>query len=116
MRRDLHGAALPLIGVIAVPLAFCMPAAAQQATTTPDESAIDVNQLFASTCGFCHSDGGRTPGKGPQLMDSKRSDDFIRDRIKTGKTGAMPAFGDAFSDEDLDAIVKYVRSLTPSQG
>ena len=34
-------------------------------------------QLFATTCGWCHSEGGRAAGKGPQLMDSKRDDDFI---------------------------------------
>ena len=36
---------MPLIGVLAVPLAFGMPAAAQQATTTPDEPTMDVKQV-----------------------------------------------------------------------
>jgi len=44
-------------------------------------------------------------------MDSPRSDDFLRDRIKHGKEGGMPAFGEAFSDAQIDAIVKYIRSL-----
>ncbi len=73
-------------------------------------------QLFASTCGWCHSDGGRAVGKGPQLMDSPRDDDYIRNRIKTGKEGAMPAFGAAFSDAQIDEIIKYIRSLKPRQG
>jgi mono/diheme cytochrome c family protein len=54
---------------------------------------MDVQALFASTCGFCHGDGGRSAGKGPQLMDTMRSDEFLRDRIKNGKEGALPAFG-----------------------
>jgi len=49
-------------------------------------------------------------------MDTKRSDDFIRTRIKTGKEGAMPAFGQMFSDADIDEIIKYIRSLKPDQG
>ena len=73
-------------------------------------------RLFATTCGWCHSDGGRAPGKGPQLMNSQRSDDFLRTRIKIGKEGAMPAFGTIYSDADIDAIIKYIRSLKPEQG
>ena len=80
----------------------------------PNEPTTDVGQLFASTCGYCHSDGGRTAGKGPKLMDSPRSDDFLRDRIKLGKEGAMPAFGEAFSEAQIDAILKYIRSLKPN--
>jgi mono/diheme cytochrome c family protein len=53
---------------------------------------------------------------GPQLMNTQRSDDFIRTRIKIGKEGAMPAFGKSFSDADIDAIIKYIRSLKPQQG
>ena len=88
--------------------------AAQQTANT--SSSLDVPQLFAGTCGWCHSDGGRAPGKGPQLMDTARTDDFIRFRIQHGKEGAMPAFGASFSDADVDAIIKYIRSLKPEQG
>jgi mono/diheme cytochrome c family protein len=108
-----------MLGMVA--LAASMPhiALAQQAATanpTQSQSSLDVPQLFAGTCGWCHSDGGRAPGKGPQLMNTQRSDDFIRTRIKIGKEGAMPAFGKSFSDADIDAIIKYIRSLKPQQG
>ena len=49
-------------------------------------------------------------------MNSARSDDFMRNRIKTGKEGAMPAFGQVFDDAQIDAIVKYIRELKPDQG
>jgi mono/diheme cytochrome c family protein len=88
---------------------------AQSATPAPD-NGFDVEQLFAGTCGFCHSDGGRAASKGPQLMNSPRDDDFIRNRIKNGKSGAMPAFGAAFSDAQIDQIIKYIRSLKPREG
>ena len=98
-------------------LTCAVPALAQQpAAARSDNAEFNVEQLFATICGFCHSDGGRAAGKGPQLMDSSRSDDFIRNRIKMGKEGAMPAFGAAFSEAQIDAIVKYIRSLKPRQG
>jgi len=106
-------AALPLI--LAIPLTISVgPARAQQ--PTPPAEQIDVQQLFATTCGWCHSDGGRAAGKGPQLMDTKRDDDFIRNRIKNGKPGAMPAFGATFNDAQIDEIIKYIRALKPHEG
>ena len=85
------------------------PTAASQA----DPQAFDVHKLFANTCGWCHSGGGRVAGKGPQLMGTARSDAEIVNRIKNGKPGAMPAFGSTFDDAQLQAIVKYIRELKP---
>jgi mono/diheme cytochrome c family protein len=112
IKLDLNRIAL-LPAVLAASLTCAVPASAQSASTAPDNATFDVEQLFASTCGWCHSDAGRAAGKGPQLMDSPRSDDYIRNRIKTGKQGAMPAFGEAFSDAQIDEIIKYIRSLKP---
>ena len=112
MRLKLNGTVPALL---VASLACAMPAVAQQPATTPapDNAPFDVEQLFAATCGFCHADGGRAPGRGPQLMDTPRDDDFIRNRIKNGKEGAMPAFGAAFSDAQIDQIIKYIRALKP---
>jgi mono/diheme cytochrome c family protein len=94
-----------------------LPVRAQQPPApAPDSEQFDVGQLFATTCGWCHSDGGRAAGKGPQLMDTKRDDDFIRNRVKNGKQGAMPAFGATFNDEQIDDIIKYIRALKPHDG
>ncbi|KYK45960.1 cytochrome C oxidase Cbb3 [Bradyrhizobium liaoningense] len=49
-------------------------------------------------------------------MNSPRDDDFIRSRIKLGKQGAMPAFDGAFTDAQIDLIVKYIRALKPREG
>ena len=111
-----HGVTTLLATVLVASLAYAAPVQAQSATAARDNASIDVNQLFATTCGWCHSDGGRIAGKGPQLMDSPRSDDYIRNRIKAGKVGAMPAFGETFSDAQVDDIVKYIRSLKPHKG
>ena len=112
MKLDLGVMAL-LPAVLAASLTCAMPASAQSAATAPDNGTFDVEQLFATTCGFCHSDGGRAAGRGPPLMDSQRSDEYIRDRVRTGKQGAMPAFGETFSDAQIDEIIKYIRALKP---
>lgn len=67
--------------------------------------------MFATTCGWCHSDGGREAGKGPKLMGTSRSDDFIIDRIKNGKEGAMPSFRETYNDEQIAVLLSYIRSL-----
>ncbi len=104
---------LVLAGAGLIALGGAAAAVAQPAASPPSQSGLDVKGLFASTCGFCHSDGGRSAGRGPQLMDTQRSDEFIRERIKNGKEGAMPAFGQMFSDSDIDAIIKYIHDLKP---
>ena len=81
-------------------------------TTTPtDPAAFDVEKLFANTCGWCHSNAGRTAGRGPKLSGTTLTDAEIVSRINQGKTGAMPAFAGNFNDGQLHAIVQYIRGL-----
>jgi mono/diheme cytochrome c family protein len=102
--------------VLGASLLCAMAVHAQPATPAPDNGTFDVEHVFAGTCGFCHSDGGRVAGKGPQLMNSQRDDDFLRNRIKHGKQGAMPAFDGALTDAQIDEIIKYMRALKPREG
>jgi mono/diheme cytochrome c family protein len=88
------------------------PPAPAAAAATADP--MDVEKLFAGTCGWCHSDGGRVAGKGPQLMGIKLTDAEIIHQIEYGTTGRMPAFRSAFTDAQLQAIVRYIRNLRPS--
>ncbi|HLN08250.1 MAG TPA: cytochrome c [Xanthobacteraceae bacterium] len=70
--------------------------------------------LFISYgCGWCHEAGGRKQGRGPQLMDTKRDDEFIINRIVGGSPGRMPAFGNQLVDTDIRALIAYIRSLKP---
>jgi len=88
------------------------PAAKTDASAAKsDAPAFDVNKLFANTCGWCHLNGGRAPGKGPQLMGTTLTDGEMIHRIKTGKVGQMPAFGTAFDDAQIKAIIGYIRDL-----
>jgi mono/diheme cytochrome c family protein len=90
-------------------------AAAGATSPTPANAAagFDGNQLFATSCGWCHFKGGRADGKGPKLMGTPLTDAEIVTRIRNGKPGQMPAYGSAFSDEQLKAIVAYIRELKP---
>lgn len=85
------------------------PAGGRPAEASPND--VDGATMFASVCGYCHQDGGRAEGKGPKLAGTKRSDEFILERIRNGKPGSMPAFGGAFSEGQIIAILAYIRSL-----
>jgi mono/diheme cytochrome c family protein len=103
------------------PSLAAVDAVAQQPTApgspTPpaqaEASSEDINgeQMFATTCGFCHQDGGRHAGRGPKLSKSERSDEYMIERIKKGKDGSMPAFGSVFSEGQIIAILAYIRGL-----
>ena len=87
---------------------------AGSASPPPPEASpndLDGEQVFLNTCGFCHQDGGRAAGRGPKLSKSERSDEYIIERIRKGKMGAMPAFGAVFSDGQIIAILAYIRGL-----
>jgi mono/diheme cytochrome c family protein len=88
-------------------------AAGRTQAPSPEASPNDIDgeQMFGTLCGFCHQDGGRKGGKAPKLAGSKRSDEYLIDRIKKGKPGAMPAFGKVFSEGQIYAILAYIRGL-----
>lgn len=83
--------------------------------SAPGESgtpgAIDGARLFATMCGWCHHAGGRAAGKGPKLAGTTRSDAELIERITRGREGAMPAFGRAFTPDQIRALVGYIRGL-----
>ena len=104
--------------VLVVGIAFSLPVAvyAQQGQPLDQdqsarESDIEGGTMFASSCGFCHQSGGRGAGTGPKLAGTTRDNDFLAERIRKGKPGAMPAFGGAFSESQIMAIVAYIRAL-----
>ena len=121
MMRNLGAAALACVALSVLPSAAPAqqaqaPAAGQGGRSeapAPQASPNDIDgqQMFGTLCGFCHQDGGRKGGKAPKLAGSKRSDEYLIDRIKKGKPGAMPAFGKAFSEGQIYAILAYIRGL-----
>ena len=104
--------------VLVVGIALSSPVAVYAQQSQPldqdqsaSESDIEGGTMFATSCGFCHQSGGRAAGRGPKLAGTTRDNDFLAERIRNGKPGAMPAFGGAFSESQIMAIVAYIRAL-----
>jgi len=90
-------------------------APASSAATPAQGGKMDVSALFATSCGWCHSAGGREAGKGPKLMGTTLTDAELASRIRNGRVGQMPAFSGAFSDDQIHDIVAYIRALKPQK-
>jgi nitrite reductase (NO-forming)/hydroxylamine reductase len=77
-----------------------------------------VDQVFRDTCGGCHGphrEGGTGPALIPERLTS--NDEFYFDTIKNGRPGTvMPAWGSlGLSDEEIWALVGYIRSEPPAE-
>jgi mono/diheme cytochrome c family protein len=94
-----------------------LPTTAAETGSSTADPAVQIAHgkiLFISYgCGWCHEGGGRKAGKCPQLMGTERDDNFILTRIATGSAGKMPAFGEALSGPEIQALLAYIRSLKP---
>ena len=104
--------------VLVVGIALSSPVAVYAQQSQPrdlDQAASECDivggTMFATWWGFCHQSGGRAAGRGPKLAGTTRDNDFLAERIRKGKPGAMPAFGGAFSESQIMAIVAYIRAL-----
>lgn len=66
--------------------------------------------LFEKNCAHCHGDDARGD-EGPNLHGLVKSDGRIATIIKGGIKGEMPAFRKKFNDDDVQALVSYLRTL-----
>jgi cytochrome c oxidase cbb3-type subunit III len=105
-------ASVLLAGIIAP-----LTATVVQAAESPDGAAV-----YKQRCQMCHgADGKGFPAiKTPDLTDPKWqasvTDKEITDVIKNGKKGTpMPAFADKLKDDEIQAVVKFIRSFDSSK-
>lgn len=87
-------------------------------TTTGGEGEgggeADGEAIFAEAgCGGCHvlEAAGTSGNVGPNLDESKPSQALVVDRVTNGQ-GAMPAFKDSYSPEQIAAVADYVVAST----
>jgi mono/diheme cytochrome c family protein len=75
----------------------------------PGEGPTDGREIFLANCGTCHtlSDAGTSGTIGPNLDQSGPSKELAVDRVTNGM-GAMPAFADSLSPQQIDAVAQYV--------
>lgn len=122
MRRPLLAlaAVLAVVGVFAGGLAWLLD------TPTPPPAAGRAERVYYGLCATCHGADGRgswraalfliRPG---DLTSAARmrdhSDRYLFDVIKHGGAPigrpGMPAFGYQLSDADVEALVRYLRTL-----
>jgi cytochrome c6 len=71
--------------------------------------------LGTAACGSCHTlaDAGTSGSIGPNLDDSQPSFDLVVDRVTNG-AGAMPAFADQLSEEEIANVAAYVSTSAGS--
>ena len=74
--------------------------------------------IFKTNCAMCHGIDGKgfaalkTPDFTSPKWQASMTDKQMRVIIKDGKKGtAMTAFGDKLSDEQVTAVIAYIRSL-----
>lgn len=107
---ETHSSPFAVLAAIVLAFVSAAPAFADDAAAV--KKAFDVKGNFTNICGFCHADYGRRVGKGPQLMNSERTDQYLFDRIKKGMPSrGMAAFGSVYSDDQIWLMVKFMRSL-----
>jgi mono/diheme cytochrome c family protein len=73
-------------------------------------SAADGEAIFAEAgCGGCHAlaAADASGSVGPSLDDTKPAKELVVDRVTNGM-GAMPAFKDSYSAEQIAAVADYV--------
>ena len=65
--------------------------------------------FLESNCGTCHhlNDADAEGQVGPNFNQLKPSPQQVQDAVKHG-VGIMPAYGDAFSPEQLEALSQYI--------
>lgn len=83
-------------------------------------AARAAQELYTKNCASCHGKDGRAKTFKAKLNHARNlsdpewqdrvSDERLFNSIMNGK-GKMPAFGKKFSQQEIDALVSYVRTL-----
>ena len=95
-------------------------ASLQNSNSSVTSKAVPVSAIYARRCASCHGKDGRAKtfkakfNGARDLTDSQWqesvSDERIYNSIMNGR-GKMPAFGKKVTEEQVDALVSYVRGL-----
>lgn len=104
--------------VLALALGACSQESAPEvpvgAGGTADPVLVEGRDVWSSTCSRCHGASGGG-GSGVKLADGRAEElhpevESMISVVTEGK-GAMPAFGGSLTDEEIEAVVRYVREV-----
>jgi cytochrome c oxidase cbb3-type subunit 3 len=106
-----------LLAALSVSLLGCQESSTGNDVATK-QAHPDGAELFARNCAACHGSHG-TGGVGVPLalpdFQYGVTDQFLRRTIRHGRPGrVMPSFSE-FSDAEVNALVKYIRSWAPGR-
>jgi alcohol dehydrogenase (cytochrome c) len=77
------------------------------------QTAVDGSEVFKASCASCHGLDARGGEHGPNLTQLGAEEDLAA-IVKAGVSAkGMPAFGETLKAEQIEAVVQYVRTLTP---
>ena len=99
-----------LLGLSVTALGLVNSFGSEQLATGSPGPAIAGRTLFLKNCAHCHADDA-TGDEGPDLHRLRKGDDWIARRIRNGIKGEMTAFGEKFSQADVDSVIAYLRTL-----
>jgi mono/diheme cytochrome c family protein len=79
------------------------------ATTTGGSQVANGAQLFSDNCEACHGLMGAGGHVGPNLQKSSVAEHLtqVEKQVRNGG-GAMPPFSGVLSDQEIDAVARYV--------
>ena len=106
-----------LAAVLAVLAAFRIQATFAQEGDATLEHGRDVFLSVEPACSICHvlQDAGAEGKIGPNLDELRPDADKVRNALIDGP-GAMPAYGELLSKEEIDAIAAYVAQVAGQYG
>ncbi len=85
-------------------------APAEIASVPPGVLVERGKKLYFGNCAHCHGDDAHGD-EGPDLHDIWVSDRRIATVVKRGIKGEMPTFAKKLHDDEIAALIAYVRSL-----
>ena len=123
-------AAVALVGVAAALALFGREFLRREEPPALPATGSPARALYDAHCAICHGASGKGDGPGARVLRQAMpdftdpaamravNDRFLFDIIKKGssqfgRSNAMPSWGMQLSDEEIRALVVYIRSLAP---
>ncbi len=77
-----------------------------------DVALVEGRAIFEERCRSCHGADGRG-GSGPDLRGVEERYPDVSDQVDvvTNGRGAMPGWGEALTDDQITAVVRYSREV-----
>lgn len=74
------------------------------------EHKLNIKQLFAQKCSWCHQGYGMRQADGPKLAGTDKTREQLVKQIANGKS-PMPGFKNQLKDYELQALADYIKLL-----